>query len=160
MRSDKRKATKGCMGEVVRFALWLVADVVRRRAELVAENALLRQQLIAAQRKIRGRVQWTPWERFTMGLAARLAPAWRTAVLLVQPATILRWHRAGFRALWRRRSRPLGRPPTVRTALIREIATGNPRWGAERVRGELVKLGSRLAGYKFRLRLGRAMASG
>jgi len=67
MRSDKRKATKGCMGEVVRFALWLVADVVRRRAELVAENALLRQQLIAAQRKIRGRVQWTPWERFTMG---------------------------------------------------------------------------------------------
>jgi hypothetical protein len=49
-----------------------------------------RQQLIAAQRKIRGRVRWTPWERFTMGLAAHLAPAWRTSVLLVQPATILR----------------------------------------------------------------------
>jgi transposase InsO family protein len=130
---------------VVRFVLWLVARILRRRAALVAENALLRQQLIAAQRKIRGRVRWTPWERFTMGLAARLAPAWRTAVLLVQPATLLRWHRAGFRALWRRRSRPLGRPPTVRAALIREIATSNPRWGAERIRGELLKLGIRVS---------------
>jgi hypothetical protein len=117
------------MTEVVRFVFWLVARVVRGRAALVAENALLRQQLIAAQRKIRGRIRWTPWERFTMGLAARFAPAWRTAVLLVQPATILRWHRAWFRALWRRRSRRLGRPPTVRAALIREIATSNPRWG-------------------------------
>jgi hypothetical protein len=133
------------MMDVVRFVLWLVARVVRRRAALVAENALLRQQLIAAQRKIRGRVRWTPWERFTMGLAARLASAWRTAVLLVEPATLLRWHRAGFRALWRRRSRPLGRPPTVRAALIREIATSNPRWGAERIRGELLKLGIRVS---------------
>jgi putative transposase len=133
------------MMDVVRFVLWLVARVVRQRAALVAENALLRQQLIAAQRKIRGRVRWTSWERFTMGLAARLAPAWRTAVLLVQPATLLRWHRAGFRALWRRRSRPLGRPPTVRAALIREIATSNPRWGAERIRGEVLKLGIRVS---------------
>jgi putative transposase len=133
------------MTEVVRFVFWLVARVVRGRAALVAENALLRQQLIAAQREIRGRIRWTPWERFTLGLAAGFAPAWRTAVLLVQPATILRWHRAWFRAMWRRRSRRLGRPPTVRAALIREIATSNPRWGAERVRGELLKLGIRVS---------------
>ena len=80
-----------------------------------------------------------------MGLAARLAPAWRTAVLLVQPATILRWHRAGFRAFWRRRSRPVGRPPTVHVALIREMAKDNPRWGAERIRGELLKVGIRVS---------------
>jgi hypothetical protein len=55
-------------------------------------------ELIAAHRKIRGRVQWTPWERLTMGLAARLPPAWRTAVLLVQLATILRWRQAGVAA--------------------------------------------------------------
>ena len=79
-----------------------------------------------------------------MGLAARLAPAWRNATLLVQPATILRWHRAGFRVFWRGRSRPLGRPPTAWAALIREIATRNPRWGAECVRGELRKLGIRV----------------
>ncbi len=132
------------MIEVLRFVVGLAADVVRRRAGLVAENALLRQQLIVAQRKIAGRVRWAPWQRFTMGLAARLAPAWRDATLLVQPATILRWHQAGCRAFWRRRSRPSGRPPTARAALIREMATSNPRWGAERLRGELLKLGIRV----------------
>jgi len=101
--------------------------------------------LIAAQRKIRGRVRWTPWQRLTMGVAARLAPAWRAAVLLVQPATILRWHRAGVRAVWRRRSRPMGRPRTARAALIRDISTTNPRWGAERIRGELLKVGIRVS---------------
>jgi putative transposase len=132
------------MIDVLRFVVGLAADVVRRRADLVAENALLRQQLIVAERKIAGRVRWAPWQRLTMGLAARLAPAWRDAVLLVQPATILRWHRAGFRAFWRRRSRPSGRPPTARAALIREMAAHNPRWGAERLRGELLKLGIRV----------------
>ncbi len=132
------------MIDVLRFVVGLAADVVCRRAGLVAENALLRQQLIVAQRKIAGRVRWAPWQRFTMGLAAHLAPAWRDATLLVQPATILRWHRAGFRAFWRRRSRPSGRPPTARAALIREMATNNPRWGAERLRGELLKLGIRV----------------
>jgi hypothetical protein len=83
--------------------------------------------------------------RFTMGVGARLSPAWRAVVLLVRPATILRWHRAGFRALWRRRSRPVGRPPTAHVALIRELATSNPRWGAERIRGELLKLGIRIS---------------
>jgi hypothetical protein len=79
-----------------------------------------------------------------MGLAARMTPTGRDAALLIQPATVLRWHRAGFRAFWRRRSRPSGRPPTARAALIREMATNNPRWGAERLRGELLKLGIRV----------------
>lgn len=125
--------------------LRLAVDLLRSRAKLVAENALLRQQLIVAQRRIVGRVRWAPWERLTMALAARITPAWRAALLLVKPATILRWHRAGFRALWRRRSRPVGRPPTRRAALIREIAADNPRWGAERIRGELLKLGIRVS---------------
>src|SRR5207302_1728711 len=132
------------MIDLLRFVFGLAADLVRRRVELVAENALLRQQLIVAKRKVAGRVRWTPWQRFTIALAARVAPAWREATLLVQPATILRWHRAGFRAFWRRRSRPSGRPPTSRAALIREMAARNPRWGAERIRGELLKLGVRV----------------
>jgi putative transposase len=133
------------MIDFVRFVRGVIADLVRPRVRLVAENALLRQQLIVAERKIVGRVQWAPWQRFTMGLAAGFAPAWRSAILLVQPATILRWHREGFRMLWLRRSRPVGRPPTARAALIREIATSNPRWGAERIRGELLKLGIRVS---------------
>jgi len=132
------------MIDLLRFVSGLAADLVRRHGELIAENALLRQQLIVAHRKVAGRVRWAPWQRFTIALAARVAPAWREATLLVQPATILRWHRAGFRAFWRRRSRPSGRPPTSRAALIREMAARNPRWGAERIRGELLKLGVRV----------------
>ena len=110
MRSGRGRATTGCMIDVVRFAFWLVADVVRRRAELVAENALLRQQLIAAQRKIRGRVRWTPWERFTLGLAARLAPAFRVSKRTVESASNrCRHSRAAVTAFasqrWRRRFR-------------------------------------------------------
>jgi hypothetical protein len=127
--------------DFLRVLLGLASDLIRRRVGLAAENLLLRQQLIVAERKIAGRVRWTPWQRLTIVLAARFAPAWREATLLIKPATMLRWHRAGFRALWRTRSRRLGRPPTPRAALIREMATRNPLWGAERIRGELLKLG-------------------
>jgi putative transposase len=146
--------------DVLRFVIGWAADVVRRRAGLVAENVLLRQQLIAAQRKIAGRVRWAPWQRFTMGLAARMAPAWRDAALLIQPATILRWHRAGVRVFWRRRSRPSGRPPTVHLALIREMATNNPRWGAERLRGELLTLGIHVCKRTVQRYMGRARPQG
>jgi len=84
------------MMHFLRFASGLAADLVRRHAELVAENAFLRQQLIVAERKIRGRVQWAPWQRFTMALAARVAPAWREATLLIEPATNRRRFFAGI----------------------------------------------------------------
>jgi putative transposase len=130
------------MIDLLRFVSGLAADLVRRHGELIAENALLRQQLIVAHRKVAGRVRWAPWQRFTIALAARVAPAWREATLLVQPATILRWHRAGFRAFWRRRSRPSGWPPTSRAAL--RDGGAQPALGAERIRGELLKLGVRV----------------
>jgi hypothetical protein len=135
--------------DLLRFVSVLAADLVRRRVELVAENALLRQQLIVAKRKLAGCPRRTSWQRFTIALTARLAPAWREASLLIRPATILRWHRAGFRVFWRRRSRRSGRPPTPRAALIREMAGRNPRWGAERSRGELLKLGIRICKRTF-----------
>src|SRR5882672_3545590 len=148
------------MIDLLRFVSGLAADLVRRHGELIAENALLRQQLIVAHRKVVGRVRWAPWQRFTIALAARVAPAWPEATLLVQPATILRWHRAGFRAFWRRRSRPSGRPPTSRAALIREMAARNPRWGAERIRGELLKLGLRACKRTVQRYMGRSRPRG
>jgi transposase InsO family protein len=81
-------------------------------------------------------------------LASRLR-AWRQTLLIVQPETLLRWHRQGFRLLWRRRSRPRSTPqPKVAAetiALICEMAAANRLWGAERIRGELLKLGIRVA---------------
>jgi putative transposase len=67
---------------------------------------------------------------------------WRTALIVVQPATVIRWHRDWLRRRWTRRSRP-GRPPIeqqIRT-LVREMATANPLWGAPRIHGELRTLG-------------------
>jgi hypothetical protein len=57
------------MRDLVRFLAGLVADLLRGRSALIAENGLLRQQLIVAERKLVGRVRWAPWQRFTMGLA-------------------------------------------------------------------------------------------
>jgi len=80
-------------------------------------------------------------------LAGRVR-AWRHAVLLIRPETLLRWHSAECRSFWRRKSRPgPGRPPLpdATVALIRRLAADNPRWGAERIRGELGKLGISVA---------------
>ena len=91
-------------------ALWrFVVGLLRSRGSLVAENELLRQQLVVAKCRPSGkRVRWSPAQRWTIAVLARWTGTWRTAVTLVQPATVLRWHREGFRLFWRWRSRPGG----------------------------------------------------
>jgi hypothetical protein len=112
----------------------LAADLLRSRRELVAENVLLRQQLIVATRKVK-RPTFRPHERGLLVLLARLLPRWRDALLLVKPETVLRWHRAGFRLFWRHTSKADARrepklaPDLV--ALIRQMAASNCTWGSE-----------------------------
>jgi hypothetical protein len=83
-----------------------------------------------------------------MVAAACATSAWEKALLIVQPATLVRWHREMFRWWWRRR--PKGRTRVKSTiaadavALIRRVARENRLWGAERIRGELLKLGLRV----------------
>jgi len=89
-----------------------------------------------------------PADRVLLVLLAGRVRAWRQALPLVRPETLLRWHRAGFRSCWRRKSRPgLGRPSlsAETVALIQRLAAENPRWGAERIRGALRKRGIRVA---------------
>ena len=121
--------------------------LLRSRTQLLAENALLRQQLLVLRRRV-ARPTMTRMDRALLVLLAGHVRAWRQALLLVQPETLLRWHRAGFRSLWRRNWRPgPGRPPLAAetVALIRRMAEGNSLWGSERTRGELQKLGVRVA---------------
>jgi hypothetical protein len=126
----------------------LIADLTRSRSELIAENVLLRQQLIVASRGVK-RPGFRGYERGLLVLLARVLPRWRAALLLVKPETVLRWHRTGFRLFWRRKSRSAGsREPRLAPdvlALIKRMAAENRLWGAERVRGELLKLGVRVA---------------
>ena len=80
---------------------------------------------------------------------SRLWTGWRQALVLVQPETVIRWHRQGFRLYWRWKSRQRrpGRPRISREiqGLIRTMHEANPTWGAPRIHGELLKLGFTLA---------------
>ena len=95
------------------FLTGTVADLVRSTPELVAENALLRQQLIILRRQVK-RPRCTPADRALLVLLTSRLRTRRQALLLVQPDTLLRWHRHVFRWSWRRRSHttaPAHRPP-------------------------------------------------
>jgi transposase InsO family protein len=119
------------------------ADLTRSKADLIAENALLRQQLIILQRQSK-RPQISNFDRIKLLLLARATPYWKQALLIVQPDTLLRWHRDLFRIIWRRKSKPKSQSPRIideTIDLIRQMAADNQTWGAERIRGELLKLG-------------------
>jgi putative transposase len=116
---------------------------LRSRQALVVENVLLRQQLAVALRtRRRPCVRWH--DRLFWVVARRLVTDWRRHLVLVQPETVLRWHRRGWRLFWWWRSRrPSGRPrvPQEVRTLIRRLSEENRLWGTERIRGELLKLG-------------------
>ena len=117
----------------------------RSQAELQVEIAALHHQLAVLQRRPSTRPRLRPADRFFWTWLSRLRPGWRRALVIVQPETVLGWHRRGFRLYWRWKSRKRGpgRPkvsPGVR-ALIRKISLSNPGWGAPRIHGELLKLG-------------------
>src|SRR5262245_25150024 len=135
-----RPATAGSL------VLGTAADLARSKPELIAENAFLRQQLLVLARTT-NRPRLSRADRVLLVLLASRVRAWRSALLVVQPATLLRWHRAGFRLFWRWRSAPRSRRPRVPTEtvdLIVRMARENRLWGAERIRGELRKLGIRV----------------
>ena len=80
------------------IAAGLLCDVFRSRKELLAENALLRQQLLVASRN-KKRPAFRPHERGLLVFLSSIMRRWRDALLLVNPDTIIRWHREGFRLL-------------------------------------------------------------
>jgi transposase InsO family protein len=121
-----------------------------RRAALHAEVLALRQQLLVLERQRAGRrVRLRRSDRFLWTWLSRCWPGWRRALVVVQPETVLRWHRQGFRLYWRWKSRPKrpGRPPIAAEVreLILEMYRANSTWGAPRIHGELLKVGIPIA---------------
>ncbi len=117
-------------------------DLCRSKGELIGENALLRQQLVVLRRQV-SRPQLTSSDRALLVLLASRLRTWKSALFIVQPDTLLRWHRQGFRLFWRRKSRAASREPKTpmeTIELIKQMALENRLWGAERIRGELLKL--------------------
>jgi transposase InsO family protein len=125
-----------------------VADLFKSRSRLEAENLLLRHQLTIALRHNPQRLRLRGSDRALLVCMTRLWPSLLRAVQVVQPETVLRWHRAGFRAFWRWKSRKrAGRPKIDRDLrdLIRRVSMENPLWGASRIHGELLMLGFEVA---------------
>ena len=119
-----------------------------RRARLEAENLLLRQQLVVLRRKSPRRVRLWNIDRLLLVWLYRLYPSLLDAIIIVQPETVLRWHRRGFRAYWRWKSRHVGGRPRIDSdirALIRRMSRENPLWGVPRIHGELLMLGIEVA---------------
>ena len=116
----------------------------RDRQDLVVENLVLRQQLAVLTRSHR-RISLQADDRRFWSTVARSWSRWRGHVRLVEPATVVRWHRTAWRRYWRWRSRahPTGRRRIAAEtrALIVRIARENPTWGARRIANELHALG-------------------
>ncbi len=114
------------------------------RSSLLIENLALRQQLAILTAK-RPRPRMRAADRFFWVALRRFWPRWKEALIVIQPDTVVRWHRQGFKKYWtwKSRRRSAGRPLTraeIR-ALVRRMASENPTWGAPRIHGELLMLG-------------------
>ncbi len=124
-----------------------VADAARSRPELLVENALLRHQLLVLGRAAK-RPRLTAADRGLLVFLASRLRTWAGALIIVRPETVLRWHRQGFRLFWQRKSRAakrVTRLPRETIDLIEQMGRENPLWGADRIRGELLKLDIRVS---------------
>jgi transposase InsO family protein len=125
-----------------------IVDLFKSRRRLQAENLFLRHQLSIALRRAPARLRLHGGDRALLVWMTRLWPRLLSTVQVVQPETILRWHRAGFKAFWRWKSRKkAGRSKIDRglRELIRRMSRENPNWGAARIHGELLMLGFEVA---------------
>jgi hypothetical protein len=130
------------------FVLALLASPFKSKSRPEAENALLRHQLIVLRRKVRGRAQPTNNDRWFLVQIYRWFPSILKVVMIVQPETLVRWHRAGFRRYWRWKSNSQRGRPRIEIelhALIRQMSTENQLSGGPRIHGELLKLGFEVA---------------
>jgi transposase InsO family protein len=132
------------MQDLVNLIRWMLLGLFRSKTSLEAEILALRHQLNVLRRTSPRRPVFSNFDRMIFVCLYRIAPRILDALTIVEPETVTRWHRAGFRSFWRWKSRRLaGRPsvtPEIRR-LIREMSLANPLWGAPRIHGELLKLG-------------------
>src|ERR1035437_9889141 len=113
------------------FVLAVLASPFKSKMRLEAEKAVLRHQLIVLRRKLRGRARLPNNDRWFFIRRYRGFPSILQVLTIVQPETLVRWHRAGFRCYWRWKSRPRGGRPQIEKdlrALIRQMSMENALW--------------------------------
>ena len=111
----------------------------------------LRHQILVLKRKQQKRIKFVLWDKILWILFYRWHPKTLDALVIIKPATVIKWHRQGFRLFWRWKSKTNkkkpGHPPISKEIqdLIRQMCRENPLWGAPRIHGELLKLGYKVA---------------
>ena len=136
------------MFAILHLLVMFVVDLFKSRRRLQAENLFLRHQLNIALRRAPPRLRLYGSDRALLVWMTRIWPGLLDISQVVKPETILRWHRSGFKAFWRWKSRNrAGRPKVDRELrdLIRRMSRENPLWGAPRIHGELLMLGFEVA---------------
>ena len=131
-------------GRVLIKLLLVARSKLKSRARLEAENIVLRQQVIVLSRKAQTRLRLRNIDRLILVWMYRLFPSILNAITVIKPETVIRWHRRGFRAYWRWKSRRRGGRPRIDREirdLIRRMSKENPLWGAPRIHGELLMVG-------------------
>jgi transposase InsO family protein len=132
------------MIDLCRLIWCALIGLFRSRSSLEAEILVLRHQLNILRRKSPKRPAFGSIDRLVFAGLYGLAPNVLSALAIVRPETVIRWHRAGLRSYWRWKSKSLGGRPKLSAEvrkLIRDISLANPLWGAPRIHGELLKLG-------------------
>jgi putative transposase len=135
----------GLMLRLLRLLIILITQLLRSRRDLLLENLALRQQLAVLKQR-HSQPRFAAPDRLFWAMLRRFWCGWKQALILVQPETVVRWHRAGFKLYWTWLSRhraPVGRRCISRDLreLIFRMVTENPAWGAPRIHGELKMLG-------------------
>ena len=116
--------------------------IFRSEYDIVLENLALRQQLAVQQRSLK-RPKINNTDRIFWVWLSRIWNDWRSTLIIVKPPTVIGWHKKGFKLYWKWKSRKLGRPNIdwELIKLIRRMQNENPIWSAQRIQGELKKLG-------------------
>jgi hypothetical protein len=132
------------MVELIKLLLEALRDCFRSRGQLYAENLALRHQLNILCHNAPKKSRLLGRDRALFAWLYRLRPSVLSVFRTVRQETVVRWHRAGWRAWWRWKSRNRGGRAMADAelrALIRQMCRNNPLWGAPRIHGELLKLG-------------------
>jgi transposase InsO family protein len=129
---------------ILRAVVWMIRGAILPRTALLAENLALRQQLLVLQRSV-NRAKLRPSDRLFWVWLSRVWTDWKSVLVIVQPETVVRWHREGFRLYWKWKSRAgkVGRPKVEKEVqdLIRQMSKEDATWGAPRIQAELHLLG-------------------
>jgi hypothetical protein len=127
------------MGDLLKLIWLAIIGLFRSRALLEADIVALRHELNVLRRKAPKRLAFNAFDRLVFASLYRIAPNVLSALVIVMPATVIRWHCAGFRLFWRWKSRSRGGRPRVPLQirqLIRDMSLANPLWGAPRIQRE------------------------